>query len=252
MRRLLLVVCLGLAPALAGAASLRLVSLAPHLTEWAFALGRGDAVAAVTRQCDLPPEVKGLRTVGDYMAPSFEEILGVAPTLVLAPTGTSALVQRLRSRGIEVWWGDWGTLAAVRRSARALAVRLDRVEAGLRLTRPLEAPPPGVTPRCGPAAALVQVDPPVLAGQGSFLGELVARVFPLIGPRDMGYQTWALESFLGKGLQHLVLPRGQAGRFGRSSLARLGAKLVFIEDALLLRPGPRLGEVDAALRGGCS
>ncbi len=57
---------------------MRIVSLLPSTTEIAFALGLGDAVVAVTHECDYPPEVRGRPVITssalDHADASSEEI----------------------------------------------------------------------------------------------------------------------------------------------------------------------------------
>ena len=41
---------------------MRIASLVPSATEMLYALGLGDAVVAVTHECDYPPEARSLPT----------------------------------------------------------------------------------------------------------------------------------------------------------------------------------------------
>jgi len=62
---------------------LRVVSLAPSLTETVYGLGRGDWLVGVTEFCDYPPEARSKTRVGGIAAPSLERIVSLAPDLVL-------------------------------------------------------------------------------------------------------------------------------------------------------------------------
>jgi iron complex transport system substrate-binding protein len=68
----------------------KIVSLAPNLTELLFALGLGDRVVGVTKFCDYPPEAKSLRKVGGYTDPDLEAILATTPDLVVGMSGAAA------------------------------------------------------------------------------------------------------------------------------------------------------------------
>ncbi len=61
----------------------RVVSLAPNLTEILFAIGAGDRVVGVTTYDDYPREVKNLPRVGGFIDPSVEAILALKPDLVV-------------------------------------------------------------------------------------------------------------------------------------------------------------------------
>jgi len=67
---------------------MRIVSLAPSITEILFALGLGDRVVGVTSYCNYPPEVlekeaRGeISVVGGFINPSLEKIADLNPDLV--------------------------------------------------------------------------------------------------------------------------------------------------------------------------
>ena len=64
--------------------AVRIVSLAPSITETVFVLGDGDRLVGVTDYCDYPPEATRKPRVGGISTPSFEAILALRPDLVIA------------------------------------------------------------------------------------------------------------------------------------------------------------------------
>jgi iron complex transport system substrate-binding protein len=62
----------------------RIVTLAPFLTELAFAAGLGDRVVGVSAYSDYPPEAKRLPQVADANGPLAEPLAALHPDLVLA------------------------------------------------------------------------------------------------------------------------------------------------------------------------
>jgi iron complex transport system substrate-binding protein len=62
----------------------RVVSLAPSITEILFAIGLPDRVVGVTPFCDYPPEARAKPKVG-YAQPNLESLLALKPDLVLTP-----------------------------------------------------------------------------------------------------------------------------------------------------------------------
>ncbi len=62
----------------------RIVTLAPFLTELAFAAGAGDRVVGVSAYSDYPAEAKRLPTVSSAVGISLEQIAALQPDLVLA------------------------------------------------------------------------------------------------------------------------------------------------------------------------
>jgi len=65
-------------------APVRIVSLAPSITEILFAIGSSEQIVGVTEFCDYPAEAKQKPKVG-YSRPNIESILALQPDLVMAP-----------------------------------------------------------------------------------------------------------------------------------------------------------------------
>ncbi|MBN1342156.1 MAG: cobalamin-binding protein [Phycisphaerae bacterium] len=70
-------------PATTRPAAKRVVSLAPHITEIVFALGRGSRLVGVTSFCVYPPEARKLPKCGGVIDLDLEKILMLQPDLVL-------------------------------------------------------------------------------------------------------------------------------------------------------------------------
>jgi len=61
----------------------RIVSLAPNITEILFALGLDSKIAAVSNNCDYPPEALDKPKIGSFFKPGVEVILSHKPDLVI-------------------------------------------------------------------------------------------------------------------------------------------------------------------------
>ncbi|MEH0833456.1 vitamin B12 ABC transporter substrate-binding protein BtuF [Pectobacterium cacticida] len=62
----------------------RVISLAPHATEMAYAAGMGQQLIAVSAWSDYPPEAKKLEQVASWQGINVERILALKPDLILA------------------------------------------------------------------------------------------------------------------------------------------------------------------------
>jgi iron complex transport system substrate-binding protein len=82
----------------------RIVSLAPHLTEIAYAAGAGHALVGVVEYSDFPQAARALPRVGDAWRVDVERVLSLRPDIVLAwASGTPAgTIERLESLGLHV------------------------------------------------------------------------------------------------------------------------------------------------------
>jgi iron complex transport system substrate-binding protein len=100
----------------------RIVALAPHLTELAFAAGAGERVVGVMRYSDFPASARARPVVGDAFTLDFEAIVRLKPDLVLVwGSGINERhKQRLRTLGLTVYESEVGSVDGIVRTLRAL------------------------------------------------------------------------------------------------------------------------------------
>lgn len=63
--------------------ALRIVSVAPSITENLFHIGAGDSIVAVTDVCNYPMEANKKIRIGSYYKPNIEKILTLKPDIVI-------------------------------------------------------------------------------------------------------------------------------------------------------------------------
>ena len=81
----------------------RIVSLAPNLTEILFELGVGEQVVGVTKYFSDSSQGQQKEEIGDFFNPNLEKIVSLKPTLVIAEHWPSSrTVPRLREFGLPV------------------------------------------------------------------------------------------------------------------------------------------------------
>lgn len=115
----------------------RIVALAPHLAEIAFAVGAGERLVGVSNFSDYPPEARRLPIVFDWGRVDYERVLALRPDVVLAwRSGTPALqVERLERLGLKVIVTEarrFADVAALVRLIGRIAGSGDRAEAEAR------------------------------------------------------------------------------------------------------------------------
>ena len=112
--------------------SLRVVSLAPHITEVVFALGQGARVVGVTSYCNYPPEARQCARCGGAMNTDLERILSLRPDLILVHGEHPTAVRFCQAHKIRMIRTDANDLAGlydlIRKAAEALGCP-DRGEA---------------------------------------------------------------------------------------------------------------------------
>ena len=81
----------------------RIISLAPSNTEILFALGLADRVVAVTDFCNYPTEAEAKPGIGGFSTPNIEEIVALAPDLLLATSiHEKKVIPQLEDKGLIV------------------------------------------------------------------------------------------------------------------------------------------------------
>tara|TARA_R110002049_G_scaffold21045_1_gene77358 strand:- start:7525 stop:8415 length:891 start_codon:yes stop_codon:yes gene_type:complete len=100
----------------------RVVSLAPHMTEVAFAAGAGDLLIGAVSYSDYPEAAKDIPRVGSYDNVSYETLVALRPDLVLAWRSGNGdeVISRLQALGLTVYIDESKTLEDVARSVRAV------------------------------------------------------------------------------------------------------------------------------------
>lgn len=173
------------APAAAGAAPARIVSLAPSITETLFALGLGPRVAGVTDWCRWPPAARELPKVGGHIDPNFEAVAALSPDLVVVEKVHAAAREHLEALDIGALVVEHRDLEGILESLTLIgrACGADSAAAALRadLESRIEAVRARVAERSRPRALVVvgrtvadgSLADVYVAGGGTFLGELL-------------------------------------------------------------------------------
>lgn len=86
----------------------RIISLAPHATELAFAAGLGNKLIAVSEFSDYPEQAKTRPTVANFQGINIERIVNLQPDLVIAwPEGNSVReLEKLKRLGIPIFYSQ--------------------------------------------------------------------------------------------------------------------------------------------------
>lgn len=101
----------------------RVISLAPHATELAYAAGMGDVLVGVSAWSDYPPAAQKIQQVASWQGIDVERILALKPDLILAWRGGNPQRQldQLSAFGIPIIYIDPLSLDDLARSLDNLA-----------------------------------------------------------------------------------------------------------------------------------
>lgn len=234
----------------------RVVALAPNLTEIVFALGAGGSLVGVSDYSDHPPEAREIPRVGGLEV-SAEKVASLRPDLVFATREGNARgpVSALAASGLNVVVLPTGSLDAVLESVRVAGDALGRPDSAGRLVRSLARRRDAVRARVGGrprprAVLLVWPEPPQAAGGGTFLHDVLSEAGAenLLASRP-GWPVVSTEYLTTQPVDIVVLPVSadtrpvferalSSGALSRGAVRR--ARRVWLDEAALTRPGPRV------------
>lgn len=240
----------------------RVVSLLPSITDLIVALGAGDRLIARTG-FDTARSLAHLPSLGRTLEPNPEAVAVLAPELVLAGRGRSeaTLVEPLEAMGVPVYVAVVEDVADIhstlRRLGRLLGLdgRADSLvaalESGLERARDRRRSAPRPT-----VLYVVWHDPPVVAGPGTYIDELITIAGGANAFADAAahWPAVSLEEVVRRDPDYIVVSRdgGDSTPPGwlherpgwRGLRAVVEGRLVIVDPDVFNRPGPRV--VDAA------
>ncbi|HTJ26349.1 MAG TPA: helical backbone metal receptor [Candidatus Limnocylindria bacterium] len=245
-------------PVLLAAAALRIVSLAPALTEDLFAIGAGPAVVGVDAYSDRPTAARKLPRVGGLRDVDAEAVLALHPDLVVGIPYEATHLADLRRSGantamlrIDSLDDDLATLATLGRLTRheaaargvvtALRTRLDATTHAAARTHRL--------------TAYVALGELWTAGSGSYIDDLLRRanLANVAGAVHAPWVAYSAERLLAAQPDVVIVPANAPALVGepwdRLDAVRAG-RVLRVPDDDLLRAGPRVADVLDALVAG--
>ena len=236
----------------------RIISMAPNVTEILFSLGAAEQVVAVTQFCDFPPEAKNKMQLKGTN-PSAEQIFALKPDLVLAPQDFMKpdLLQQLERLKIPIFTLNAGSVEDVLSQIQTVARMLDRQPAGDALTSAMRRRIAIVREqvRGRPRSRVLYVlntDPLQTVGPGSFIHHLIdlAGGDNIAAETGTAYPRLSLEDVIARDPEYLIFPAGadegipeeeqQQWRRWSSLSAVKHNRLVLVPSVLVDRPGPRI------------
>lgn len=130
----------------------RIVTLAPSLTEVLYYLGLGDRVVGVTNHCNYPPEAALKPRVGSYVNLNVERIVSLAPDLVIGTVdgNEKIVVDLLDQAGVPVYLVNPRNVREAVETIAVLGKVCNLEERGTSLARSLSARVNHVVERTAP------------------------------------------------------------------------------------------------------
>jgi iron complex transport system substrate-binding protein len=257
-------------PGPAATNAVRVISLAPSLTEIVFAVGAGSNLVGRTSACNYPPEAERIPVVGGFGVPALETLVALRPDVVLdVDLEDETIAARIRSLGIRQQRircqslndippaiREVGRVVQQTANADTLAKAIERAMDDLRAEIRTGTPRPRVL-------TVIWADPLTTVGRNTFLSELVA----LAGGANVGdaratpyFQVsdeWVLEQNPDTIFCFYMSDQGSARSailqrpgWNRMKAVKEGRVFDGFNPDVILRPGPRVAEAVSELKKG--
>ena len=247
----------------------RIVSMSPSITETLYALGLGDRVVGVARDCHYPPEVENVKktgNVGGYYDPNLEAVMALKPDLVIMLEEQALALSNFEKLGLEtlivshqtvkdviesfaIVGGKCGRGPEGRQMARDLQNRVDRIRARTR-----DLPHPRVLFVLDRTFGRGHLSDLYVAADDSYIDTIIdwAGGKNAYSRRGVRYPVVSTEGILGLNPEVIVdlVPPGPGQQFDRQTLlndwndvkgvaaVKNGRVLIFDQDYACV-PGPR-------------
>lgn len=246
--------------------ALRVVSLAPNLTETLFAVGAGEQVVGVTMFCDYPEEALTRTQVGGFTSDtiSIEQIIALDPDLVLATGGFQLeTIQALEPLGIPVIALDPNRLDTVMEMIQLVGQLTGHDDEAELVVADMEQRVAAVVDTAAgiPAEERLTVywqiwdEPLMSAGPSAFPGQLIelAGGSNVFGDSGEFYPMVSAEEVVSRDPQVIMGPNSHGDRLTIETFqqrpgwteieAVVNGRIHVVDDNIISRAGPRL--VDA-------
>jgi iron complex transport system substrate-binding protein len=234
---------------------LRIISLAPNITETVFLLGADDRLAGVTTHCQWPEAARKKPKIGDLLNPNYEIILDTRPDLVIATTAGNdqAAILKLAKLGLPVFVTAPRSVEKIFENVLNIGRIVDRPREGEQLVAQMKQRLEEVRRRLAglpPTRAFFMTwfDPLLAPGKNTFESDVLRQVQVESITADINefYPRYSLEQILARDPQ-VILTVEHNARFltdlkklrGWRDLRAVRAGRVYVLSEVIQHPSPR-------------
>lgn len=236
----------------------RIISLAPSITEILFALNDGKTLSAVTDYCDYPPAVSSKPSVGGMIAPNFEKISELKPDLIIMTVegNNQSDFNKLLSLGYTVYVLkpknvegvfksilDLGRIISAESSANQLIIEMRKKQVAI-MHETHAKPKPKVF-------VVISLQPLISAGNETFIDELVtsagginiaaesALQYPIINREEVLKQNPDVIIIMNDAVKNIENVIYRFPEWEKTQAFKK-QKIKIVDADILSRPGPRI------------
>ena len=245
-----------------GNGRMRIISLAPNITEMLFVLDVEDSIIGRTDYCDYPPQAAKIESVGSLGLANTEKVLSLKPDLLITPNNPDREIrQLLESSNIEILVVQSNTVAGMLEHLKRIGDAVGKSDLAAEVIASMQLRLDKIAARCEAvnlskrARVFIEIsdDPMITVGGSSFINDVIVcaggvnvakgidEAYPCINPEKV--IEWnpdiIVPCYMGD-TSHVY--EQMARRIGWENITAIKTENV-IEDFpndLIMRGGPRL------------
>lgn len=239
----------------------RIISLAPNITETLYAIEADSLIVGVTNYCDYPPDAKNKKKVGGMIDPNYEIITSLKPDLILLTIEGNAKqsYEALKNLGLKVFVtnprdvngiikmiNDLGIITGKEKEANEISNKINNDKIYFE-----ELNKSSVGKKC---LLLISVNPLMTANHNTFINEIVelSGFNNLYRDEAIEYPMISYEDVTEKDPEYVIFPTDTSDVRGyekykeeifenlNSTKAVRENRVIFVDENILFRPGPRV------------
>ncbi len=234
----------------------RIISGMPSITEMLFALGLDDQIVGVTTNCNYPAAALKKEKVGGFFL-NLEKVVSLRPDLiVMLEDAQDSDIERLVEHGLPVYTVDPDSVIDVIETIEELGLLTGKEERAEGITRRMMLRIQAVEEKVyglprERVLVIVGCKPLIVVGRDNFIDDILnyAGARNLAEQASAAYPQYSFERLLFEDPDYIIVPEGLIGwdeirkdSRWRTLSAVQNDRILFINDDILSRPGPRVVE----------
>lgn len=241
----------------------RIISLAPNITETIYAIHADSLLAGVSEFCTYPPEAKTKANTGSYLSPDYEKIVSLNPDLVLinVENTSNPTYQSLKNLGLKLFLSNAKDINGIKKMVSDLGSITGNISSSDSLIEILNK---GMVISDTSAKddmnsmIIISINPLMTTNGKTFINEItgLAGLTNVYSDEIIDYPSVSFEDVLKKNPDWIVFPADTSNaeqliNYRKELTSKLGetnavknGKVIFIDENVMFRPGPRV--LDAA------
>ncbi len=245
----------------------RIISLGPNITETFYELGADSLLAGVTEFCDYPPQAKTKTNTGSYLSPDYEIISSLNPDLIIinVESSNNPTYQSLKNMGFKLFLSHAKDLNGIYKMIGDIGKITGLNQRADQLIKKISSELPDVSysdVNSVSALILIAVNPLMTTNDKTFINEIseLSGFKNIYAGESQDYPVINYEDVVKRNPDVIIFPADTLNtaknsefekeiteKMHNSGAVKTG-NIIFIDDDIMFRPGPRITEAVKTLR----